>query len=74
MTVSPVGFASSPAAPVTAVAPADRVKRRSKAEAKPAAQESSGFAAPNAMQAAHYAEELASDSAQAALHNIRLGG
>jgi hypothetical protein len=74
MTVSPVGFFSSPAAPVTAVAPADRVKRRSKAEAKHAEQESSGLAAANAMHAAHYPEELASDSTQGALHNIRLGG
>ena len=74
MTVSPVGFASSSAAPVSAVAPAERVKRRSKAEAKAAAQESSGPAASNPMYAAHYPEELASHSAQEALQNIRLGG
>ncbi len=74
MTVSPVGFASSPAAPVTAVAPAERVKRRSKAEAKAAEKEGSALAAQSAIHAAHYPEELASDSTQGALHNIRLGG
>ena len=74
MTVSPVSFATSPAAPVSAVAPADRVKRRSKAEAKAVEQESSGSVGLQAMPPAHYAEELASDSTREALLNIRLGG
>lgn len=72
MAISPITFAV--AAPIRAVEKVERIRRRSKAEIKADADESSGSPFVSRTRAALTPEEMASDSTQEALQNIRLGG